>query len=63
MLLLFRTAYLYTMIIYTACAVLGFNGASIGLVATATLAVGSEISFMYNEKEETNDEKELRYVV
>lgn len=63
LLLLFRTAYLYTLIIYAACMVLGFNGALIGLIATTILAVGSEVAFVYNAWDETNGEKELRHIV
>lgn len=63
LLLLFRTAYLYIMIIYAACAALGFTGSVIGFAATAVLAVGSEIAFIQNARDETTDEKELRYMV
>ncbi|KAH6638486.1 hypothetical protein C7974DRAFT_423341 [Boeremia exigua] len=38
LLLLFRTAYLYTMIIYAACAFLGFPGALFGVAAALLLA-------------------------
>lgn len=63
MLLLFRTAYLYIMIIYSACAALGFRGALVGLAATGIVALGSEISFVIDERERIEDEKELRYMV
>jgi hypothetical protein len=63
LLLLFRTAYLYTMIIYTACATLGFTGSLIALAATAVLAIGSEIAFVYGTRDEMTDEKALRYMV
>ena len=63
LLLLFRTAYLYTMIIYSACLALHFTGALIGLGATTLLAVGSEIAFVYSKTEKSNNEKDLRYVV
>ncbi|KAJ4983172.1 hypothetical protein SVAN01_11315 [Stagonosporopsis vannaccii] len=63
MLLLFRTAYLYTMIIYAACAALGFPGSHIGLAAAIALAVSAELAFVCNIKEEIIEEKELRYMV
>lgn len=62
-LLLFRTAYLYTIIIYVACAVLGFSVAWIGVTATMMVALGSEIAFVMNAKDDLNEEKELRYMV
>lgn len=63
LLLLFRTAYLYTIIIYAACAALGFPAAWIGVTATVIVAFGSEIAFMINSREEFNEEKEMRYMV
>jgi hypothetical protein len=63
LLLLFRTAYLYTIIIYVACALLGFPVAWIGVTATVMVAFGSEIAFVMNAKEEFNEEKKLRYMV
>lgn len=63
LLLLFRTAYLYTIIIYVACAALGFPVAWIGVTATMIVAFGSEIAFVMNAKEDFNEEKELRYMV
>ena len=63
LLLLFRTAYLYILIIYAACMALGFNGALVGLIATTIVAVGSEVAFILNIREEMDREKELRYMV
>lgn len=63
MMLLFRTTYLYTIIIYTACAVLGFPGSMVALAATGVIAVSAEVAFVWNAKEEASDSKELRYMV
>lgn len=63
LLLLFRTAYLYIIIIYAACAALGFPVAWIGVIATAIVALGSEISFVMKFEEEYIEEKEMRYIV
>jgi hypothetical protein len=63
LLLLFRTAYLYTIIIYAACAALGFPIAWIGVTATVIVALGSEIAFLMNAKDDLTEEKELRYIV
>lgn len=63
MLLLFRIAYLHTMIIYAACASLGFPGSYIGLAATAILAVGAEVELIRTRREEPRDEKEMRHMV
>lgn len=63
LLLLFRTAYLYTIIIYAACAALGFSGSLVGLTAAAILAVGAEVSFMLTARDELGEEKEVRYMV
>jgi hypothetical protein len=63
LLLLFRIAYSYTLIIYSACAALGFTGSLISLAATVVLAIGSEIAFVYNEREDEAMEKEPRHMV
>lgn len=63
LLLLFRTAYLYTVIIYIACAFLGFPVAWIGVIATVMVAIGSEMAFVMNARKYLNEEKELRYIV
>lgn len=63
LLLLFRTAYLYTIIIYVACALLGFPIAWIGVTATVMVALGSEVAFVMNASRDLNEEKELRYMV
>lgn len=66
LILLFRIAYAYITIIYAACTTLGFPGAVVGLAATAVVAAGSEIAFLYtygSTTESVVDEKEMRYLV
>lgn len=63
MLMLFRTAYLYIMTLYTACALLGFPGSVVGLAATAILALSVETRPLWAAKNANIDEKELRYIV
>lgn len=63
MLILFRIAYLYTTILYGACAALGFPGSLIGLAATAFLAMGAEARFAFTTKESIHEKKELRHIV
>lgn len=63
LLVLFRTAYIHTMIIYSACLALHISGALVGLAATTLLAIGSEISFVYRKTEGPRYGKELRYMV
>lgn len=63
MLILFRIAYLYTTILYGACAALGFPGSLVGLAATALLAMGAEAKYALTTKESFPEEKELRHIV
>jgi hypothetical protein len=63
-LLLFRTAYLSMAFGFAAFTYLGFArlGTGIGLVATIVIALGSEISFVY-EKMEERGRKDNRHMV
>ncbi|KAF2132949.1 hypothetical protein P153DRAFT_364203 [Dothidotthia symphoricarpi CBS 119687] len=64
-LILFRTAYLFNILIYTAFTVLGLKycGTVIGLGASIIVAIGSEIAFVYAREEEGRLWKQERYMV
>lgn len=63
LLLLFRTAYLYTMILYAACMALGFPGSLVGLAVTVGLAVCAETKLLWDTEKDARDGMEIRYMV
>jgi hypothetical protein len=65
LLLLFRSAYLSMMFGFTAFTCLGFAriGTAIGLIATVTVALGSEATFVCNRWEREKTLKVDRHIV
>jgi hypothetical protein len=64
-LLFFRSAYLSIAFGFTAFTFLGFArlGTAIGLIATVIVALGSEIAFIHDRREEQGGLKDIRHVV
>ncbi len=64
-LLFFRVTYLSIFAGHTAFTFLGFAGigTAIAAIATVVVAVGSEISFAYSERDDSDIAKEPRYLV
>lgn len=63
MVLLFRMTYLYTSVLYAACAALDVPGSVIGLAATAVIAIIMETRPLWAKQEESRDDKEPEYMV